>query len=100
MYIEINHSNLKNSAKAIEDYISLMKNELSHTTDKVNSLTNNNWKYDDAKEFNTKWLGNNESTSVTSLMKASLSNYSKKLYYAESEYKKAQRNAINRANSL
>ena len=100
MYIEIDHSNLKNSAKTIEDYVSLMTKELISTTNEVNSLTSNAWKYDDAKEFNRKWLSNSDPISVTSLMKTSLNNYSKKLYYAESEYKKAQRNAINRANSL
>ena len=54
MYIEIDHSNLKNSAKTIEDYVSLMTKELISTTNEVNSLTSNAWKYDDAKEFNRK----------------------------------------------
>ncbi len=100
MQIEINHSKLGESAKVIDEYINSMTNYMNLSTDRVNSLTSKNWKYEDANNFKERWSKHSDSTSVTSKMKASLRNYSNSLKYAEGQYKKAQNTALNKANML
>ena len=100
MYIQINHSKLKKSAETIDDYLSVMSKYMDLSTNKVNDLVARDWLYADANEFQNRWLKNNDSTSVTNKMKASLKNYSDSLKYAEKQYKGAQARAINKANSL
>lgn len=100
MYIEINHSKLGNSALAINEYLDYIVKYMNLSTDKVNQLTSKNWLHDDALEFRNRWLKHNDSTSVTSKMKASLRNYSNSLKYAENQYRNAQSKAINKANMI
>lgn len=100
MYIEINHSKLGKSAEAIDDYLSSIIKYMNLSTDKVNGLIARDWLYADANTFKNQWAKNNDATSVTNQMKASLRSYSNSLKYAEQQYKKAQSTAVNKANSL
>ena len=100
MYIEINHSKLGKSAETIDDYLSFMIKYMDLSTNKVNNLVARDWLYEDANTFKNQWSKNNDATSVTNRMKASLRSYSNALKYAEEQYKKAQSKAVNKANSL
>ena len=100
MYIEINHSKLGKSAEVIDDYLSSMIKYMNLSTNKVDNLVAREWLYADSEAFKNQWAKNNDATSVTNQMKASLRSYSNALKYAEEQYKKAQIAAVNKANSL
>ena len=98
-YIRVDHSKFETTALAIESYIKLHRDNMSLAKDEVSALSAS-WQGDDYKQFQTMWdkLDSGESTSEKML--SSLKNYAVYLRYAAESYKKAQTNAVNRANSI
>lgn len=97
--IKVDHSKLESAAKEIDTYNQKMTSKMGKADKAVTNMMST-WKGNDAKAFKTKWDTVNDKDSTYGMMKKSLDNYSKYLKDASSKYKKAQADAINRANML
>ncbi len=97
--INVDHSKFETAASAIETYISEQDKYMENMSDQIQYLTSN-WKGEDAVQFKLQWDTVTDATSTSEKLKNSLKNYAETLRYASTQYKNAQANAINRANSL
>ena len=98
-YIKVDHSKLKSAASAIETYASTLKTKMKKAQSEAESLSAV-WQGGDATEFKTRFAKIDNKDSTHAQFVVALESYAKYLKYAESEYKKAQSKAINRANNL
>lgn len=98
-YIKVDHSKFSESAKAVDDYVTLLKNKMASAEGEVNTMSSV-WEGADYTQFKAQWnkVSNDEST-YHEMVKA-LESYSGFLKYAAEKYKDAQTKAINRANNL
>lgn len=98
-YIRVDHSKFETTALAVEAYVKAHRDNMKMAKDEVTALSSS-WQGDDYKQFLTTWdkLDCGESTSERML--SSLTNYAAYLRFAANSYKKAQTNAVNRANSI
>ena len=98
-YIKVDHSKFESAASAIEEYIALMESKMNSVQGEVTILSSS-WQGSDFIQFKTEFdkVDNDDSTYIQ--MKKSLESYAKYLRFAAEKYKKAQIDAVNRANSL
>ena len=87
MYIDVDHSKFKKTAKEVDDYVSLLKGDMMIAGK-------------DKSEFNQEWSKVKESDSTYTKMVNSFESYSEVLKYAAKEYKSAQEIAVNRSMML
>ncbi len=99
MYIDVDHSKFKKTAKEVDDYVSLLKGDMMIADSKVTSLMWY-WQGKDKSEFNQEWSKVKESDSTYTKMVNSFESYSEVLKYAAKEYKSAQEIAVNRSMML
>lgn len=97
--IKVNHSQFDKTADAIDSYTAKMKKQMN-AADKNIKIMFSSWNGTDAARFKTKWDTVNDKDSTYGKMKTSLENYSKFLRSAGNKYKKAQIDAVTRANKL
>lgn len=97
--IRVNHNELLKTANEIENYLKLMKTQMGNA-DKAVGVMIGSWQGEDAVAFKTKWETVQSSGSTYMKMRQSLEKYSSFLKGAASKYKKAQSDAISRANKL
>ena len=97
--IKVDHSAFETSAAAIDTYINKMNSQMGKANSAVTTMLAT-WKGNDAIAFKGKWDTVDDADSTHGKMKKSLESYSEFLRNAGSKYKKAQADAINRANSL
>ena len=97
--IKVDHSKFETTASAIDTYTSTMKTKMGKANSTMTGLFST-WNGKDASAYKTKWdaLDGNDSTYYK--MRKSLEEYAKFLRSAGSKYKRAQADAINRANKL
>lgn len=98
-YIKIDHSQFKKVSSAINTYIRNYNANMSAIDREMISL-NTYWKGKDYNQVKTEWNQINSKGATSDKMITALKNYSEYLKTAEAKYKKAQANAVNRANSL
>jgi len=98
-YIKVDHSKFSESAKAIDDYITMLKNKMMSAEREVNTMSSA-WQGEDYTQFKAQWNRVTNDVSTYHDMIKSLESYSEFLKYAAEKYKDAQTKAINRANSL
>ena len=98
-YIRVNHSKLEAAASAIEKYTSKMKTNMAKAKNEVNGLATT-YQGADYTQFKDQWDQIVANDSNYTYMKKSFETYASFLRDAANKYKKAQANAINRANSL
>lgn len=97
--IRVDHSKLDATASVIESYNQKMNEKMNNADREVLTLLNA-WKGNDANAYKRKWDTVNDNDSTYVMMRKSLEEYSKHLKNASSKYKKAQIDAVNRANML
>lgn len=97
--IKVNHSQFDKAAQAIDTYTGKMKTQMNSADQNMKNMFSS-WNGVDATSFKTKWDTVNDTDSTYGRMKKSLESYSKFLRTAGNKYKKAQADAINRANKL
>lgn len=98
-YIKVNHSKFDAAADAAEAHVRTLKKKMNQAEAEVMMLVKD-WQGNDYGQFKAQWDTLNEKESTYKAMIDSLSSYAEFLRYAEEEYKKAQANAVNRANGL
>ena len=98
-YIRVDHSKFETAAVSIDNYVEDMKRNMSSAENEVSTLSAS-WQGQDFNQFNNQWSKLTDSSSVHTQMVKSMESYAKFLRYAAKQYKDAQANAVNRANSL
>lgn len=98
-YINVNHSKFSAASDAIDKYTSKLQNRMNTIQSEVNNLAST-WEGSDYQQFKSKWNEAEQNGSTTMEMKKTLDEYSKYLKNACKKYKKAQVDAIDRANKL
>ncbi|RHW42731.1 hypothetical protein D1B31_03865 [Neobacillus notoginsengisoli] len=98
-FIKVNYNEFDKAADAIETYITRQKTNMEKATREVNVLAGS-WKGKDYQSFKVKWNELAGAGSTADSFAKSLESYAKVLRYAATQYKEAQKKAINRANSL
>lgn len=98
-YIKVDHSKFASTATTIDKYVTLMRNKMNSAQGEVATLSST-WQGADYTQFKTEFnrVDNNDSTHAQ-MLKA-LESYSNYLRFAAEKYKKAQTDAVNRANNL
>lgn len=96
MYISVDHSRFKVTAKAVDDYISSVDSNMARANSEVSSLSNI-WEGKDKVYFNQEWNKVYDKDSTYKKMTNSLSSYSELLRYAGEQYKNAQSKAYDRS---
>lgn len=97
--IRVYPSKLNSAATNIDNKVAIIKRKMSSSNNQV-ALLSSAWSGKDYDKFKARWEGIDENGSVYSKTIKSLESYSNYLKYAESKYKRAQSDAINRANRL
>lgn len=97
--IKVNHSQFDKTADAIDIYTGKMKTQMNSADQNMKAMLST-WKGVDATAFKNKWDAINDADSTYGKMKKSLESYSKFLRSTGNKYKRAQADAINRANRL
>lgn len=97
--IKVNHSQFDKAADAIDCYTSKMNTKMNSADQNMKAMFAS-WNGVDSASFKAKWDTVNDADSTYGKMKKSLESYSKFLRSAGNKYKKAQADAINRANKL
>lgn len=97
--IKVDHSQFEKTAKVIDEYTTKMSIKMSQA-DHSMIIMFSTWRGIDSTSYKNKWNTIKGDDSTYGKMKKSLESYSKFLYSAGNKYKKAQADAINRANKL
>ncbi len=98
-YIKVDHSEFEKCAKEIDDYVALMKKNMTEAQNHVQTLSSA-WQGTDSSLFKTKFEEADGNDSVHYQLLKALESYAKYLRYASSKYKDAQAKAIDRARAL
>lgn len=98
-YIDVDHSKFEPAASAVDDYVQIIKRNTKYGDDAVRELASY-WEGRDYARFQAKWDQVDKSGSTMDQMVKAFENYAKFLRFAGSKYKKAQIDAVNRANWL
>ncbi|MFC4802220.1 WXG100 family type VII secretion target [Neobacillus sp. GCM10023253] len=98
-FIDVDYREFEKAASAVEDYVDRQKQKMSQANQDVASL-GAGWQGQDFERLQSKWneLDNTGSTAVN--LQKSLKDYADVLRYVADQYKKAQKKAIDRVNSL
>jgi len=98
-YIKVDHSKFARASRAVDDYVTLLKNKMDQAQREVDNMSRS-WQGTDYTMFKNRWEKVTAHDSTYKQMIKSLESYSDFLTYAENKYKEAQTNAVNRANQL
>lgn len=98
-YIKVDHSKFKGIADAIDSYTELMKKKMKSSQNEVAALAFN-WQGKDYTNFKERFAKLDDDDSSHKQMIKVLEAYASFLRYAEEKYKKAQADAVERANRL
>lgn len=98
-YIKVDHSKFSSAAGAVDTYVNQLRTNMTKAGSEVDNMSSI-WQGSDYTQFNNQWdkVTNKDST-YSEFVKA-LESYADFLNFAAEKYKKAQINAINRANGL
>ena len=97
--IKVNHDKLEAAAKEIDVYITLHKGEMKKASGEVDVLATS-WSGDDSTQFRVNWSRLDDKGSTSDQMLMALTDYAEFLHFSAQKYKKAQTDAINRANMI
>lgn len=97
--IRVNHKALSDAAEQAKSFVSFHKTKFRMLDGKVMTLKGY-WSGRDQQSFISQWHGVSEKYSVSGKLNTALRNYAKCLETASNRYKRAQADAINRANRL
>lgn len=95
-YIYVNHQKLGAAATAVDDYLQTLKLKMVYADSCVYSMVQS-WQGNDAQAFSAKWDCLEDQFSTYYALVKSYENYADFLRDAESRYKRAQADAIDRA---
>lgn len=98
-FIEVVYTEFEKAAIDVDNYVAKIKQKMAAANNEVATLSGS-WKGVDFQQFQSKWNELDDNGSTTWNMQKSLGNYAETLRYVAEQYKNAQKNAINRANSL
>jgi WXG100 family type VII secretion target len=98
-FIDVDYTEFEQAASALEDYVAKQKQKMSAANQAVATL-GAGWQGQDFQTFQTKWNELDDASSTATALKKSLEDYAETLRYVADQYKRAQKNAIDRANSL
>ena len=99
-YIRVTHTEFEKTAKAIDEYIDYLDQQMKLADGIIESLKQTSWIGQDSMLFNTQWNEVMEKKSTYSSMKNSLEKYASLLRSIGERYKKAQEDAYSRAMRL
>ncbi len=98
-FIQVDHRQLEKTAEAIDQYVQKHQYIMRQANNEVEELSNA-WSGEDYVQFQMMWQNLSIEGSTSERMLSSLKNYAEYLRVASQKYKKAQSEAINRANRL
>lgn len=98
--IKVNHAELSSTAKLVENYVNASKQRMKTMSNGVEGLNQVGWVGTDYDQLANKWQGVNRKGAVYYNFNKGLKEYADYLKYCAEQYKKAQSQAISRANSL
>lgn len=98
-FIEVDYTEFERAADAVEDYAASQKQKMTMAGQEVTKL-GASWQGKDFQQFQAKWNQIDDRSSTAGALQQSLEDYAKALRYAADQYKKAQKKAIDKANSL
>lgn len=93
--IEVNHQDLRNMAKAIDDYIELQNREMANADGCIKNMLASDWIGQDALAFGGQWESIDAPDSTEKRFKESLKNYSSALKSCANTYQTAQEDVYN-----
>ncbi len=97
--IDVDHAELEKAAKSVDQYVDFMKKGMLKMTGSIEEL-DRTWQGADSIQLKKEWSELEAKDSTSSKMAIALANYADSLRTAASMYKKAQADAVNRANRL
>ena len=97
--IKVDCGQFEKAAKAIDDYLQLMKEKMNEAQSQINGLSSG-WQGADFAQFNSKWNSITNGDSTYAKARKALESYAEYLRYASQKYKETQDDAIARANKL
>jgi WXG100 family type VII secretion target len=98
-FIEVNYTEFEKAASAVDRYINRQKSRMDEANQVIAGL-GSSWKGQDYQAFQTKWNEMDDSKSTADGVIKELEDYAKTLRYVADQYKRAQKEAIDWANSL
>lgn len=98
-YIKVDHSRLEKAADELEKRISAHDTYMKQANDKVRIL-NSSFSGTDYNAYEAQWRTVTEEGSTSKNIIKTTQAYADFLRYAASQYKKAQSDAVNRANKI
>ena len=99
MVIEADRAKLTEAAASVEYFLKMMKSCLDQSGREVQALSSF-WEGGDFARFFTEWGKVSAPGSVCAEWRKALENYAALLRFAEEKYRKAQQDAVNRADAL
>lgn len=100
MILEVDHSELRGLAAAINAYCTLQDEQMRLADAEVQTMLSSGWHGMDADEFSRQWSGVNADGSTTVKFRESLQNFAQALEACADEYRSAQVDTINAAGLL
>nr|WP_263324552.1 WXG100 family type VII secretion target [Neobacillus sp. Marseille-Q6967] len=98
-FIDVNYNEFETAASAVDDYVAKQKQKMNLANQEVTKL-GASWQGKDYQQFQSKWNEVDDGSSTAGSLQKSLEDYADTLRYAADQYKKAQKKAIDKANSL
>ena len=93
--IIVNHQDLRNMAKAIEDYCTLQERAMNNADASIKNMLASDWLGPDALAFGGQWEAVDAPNSTEKRFKESLQNYSNALKSCANTYQTAQEDVYN-----
>ncbi len=97
--IEVDYSYIEKTATAVDEYVDNHKNKMRNMTDSFIGL-NTTWQGADYQQVCGEWNEINANDSTSEKMIGALQGYAGFLRFSAEKYKKAQKDAVNKAYSL
>lgn len=97
--IKVDHSEFEKTAKEIDVYVKVLKDNMIKSQSEVTSLSSA-WQGTDFTQFKKEFSQIDNKDSTHEQMVKALESYASFLRFAGNKYKDAQTNAVNRANRL
>lgn len=98
-FIDVNYNEFETAASAVDDYVAKQKQKMKLASQEVTKL-GASWQGKDFQQFQSKWNEVDDGSSTAGNLQKSLEDYAEALRYVADQYKKAQKKAIDKANSL
>ena len=98
--IRVNHSYLSRAAEKAKKYVAFNSAKMKALDIKIAFMHSTGWKGTDASAFADQWKDASSKYSVNGRLNTAMRNYANCIAVAANKYKRAQADAINRANRL